>query len=197
MKQLTIANDLLGNVAQALAPSLSRLDIPLLHSRPASLRDIPEEIIRYGELFHTQSQAYAAAESLTQRLNALARQYAQKAPVSVFIEVGTSPLYTIGSDPLLNDALRLCGGVNIYANASVAAPQVSVENILLQRPDVVITPARSEGALNEARERWAQLQLPAARHGHVYMIDPDALFRPGPRLIDATEALCRALDQTR
>src|SRR5699024_661120 len=105
--------------------------IPLLLSRPGRLRDIPEEIIRYGQLFNTQDQASAAAQALTLRLDSLARRYAQKTPVSVFIEVGTSPLYTIGGDPLLNDALRLCGGVNIYANSSVAAPQVSVESILV------------------------------------------------------------------
>ncbi|NYT84196.1 cobalamin-binding protein [Pollutimonas harenae] len=184
-------------VAQALSPALSRLNIPLLLSRPGRLRDIPEEIIRYGQLFNTQDQANAAAQALTQRLDTLARQYAQRTPVTVFIEVGTSPLYTIGADPLLNDALRLCGGINIYANSSVAAPQVSVESILVQRPDVVITPARNRAAQDEARQRWTALQLPAAVNGHVYMIDPDTLFRPGPRLVDATEALCRALDQAR
>lgn len=182
---------------QTLTPALSRLNIPLLHSRPGKLSDIPREIIRYGKLFHTQDRANAAAQALRQRLDALARHYARRTPVSVFIEVGNSPPYTIGADPLLNDALSLCGGINIYANASVAAPQINVESILIRRPDVVITPGRDKAAQEEARQRWAALQLPAALLGHVYMIDPDALFRPGPRLIDAAEALCRALDQAR
>src|SRR5690606_1466831 len=123
--------------------------------------------------------------------------YAWKKPVSVFIEVGTSPLYTIGNDPLLNDALRLCGGVNLYADANIAAPQVSLENLLVTQPEVIITPAIDNATLEETRQRWANLNLLAARRGHVYGLDPDAFFRPGPRLIGATEQLCRYLDAAR
>ena len=183
--------------APTLASTLSELHVPLLHSRPARLRDIPAEITRYGKLFNTQDQANAAAQALTQRLDQLAQRYAHKKPVSVFIEVGDSPLYTIGADPLLNDAIHLCGGVNLYENARIAAPQVSVENILQQRPDVLIAPARHPAEQADIRQHWASLQLPAALLGHVYTINPDTLFRPGPRLIDATEALCHALDQAR
>lgn len=183
--------------AQALASSLSSLDVPLIYSRPEKLADIPAEIVRFGKLFGTETQAGAMAHTLTQRLDALGARYARKKPVSVFIEVGTSPLYTIGGDPLLNDALQHCGGVNIYAAANVAAPQVSVENLLVKQPDVVITPAITTGAQDDARQRWASLKLPAALRGHVYAIDPDALFRPGPRLVDATEQLCRYLDRAR
>lgn len=183
--------------AQALAPALSRLDIPLILSRPRTLREIPADILRFGELFDTQEQARANALALTQRLDALAKRYAGKKPVSVFIEVGNTPLYTIGSDPLLNDALHLCGGVNIYAQAGIAAPQISVENILVRNPDVLIAPARNQAAQAGIREYWAALQLPAALQGRVYTLDPDMLFRPGPRLIAATEELCSMLDQAR
>lgn len=183
--------------AQTLAPALSRLNIPLMLSRPRTLREIPADIVRFGKLFGTQEQAQASAQALTQRLDTLARRYAGQKPVSVFIEVGNSPLYTIGSDPLLNDALRLCGGVNIYANAGIAAPQISVENILVRNPDVLIAPARNQAAQASIRQYWASLKLPAALQGRVYTLDPDALFRPGPRLITATEELCRMLDLAR
>src|SRR5690606_18874275 len=142
--------------------ALSSLNISLIYSRPEKLSDIPAEITRFGKLFNTQAQANAKAQALIQRLEVLGARYSQQKPVSVFIEVGTSPLYTIGKDPLLNDALQLCGGVNIYADANIAAPQVSVENLLVKRPDVVITPATEAHAQDNARQRWASLNLPAA-----------------------------------
>ena len=39
--------------------------------------------------------------------------------------------------------------------------------------------------------------LPAAQAGHVYGIDADALYRPGPRLVEAAEQLCADLDRLR
>ncbi|SHH22785.1 ABC transporter substrate-binding protein [Pollutimonas bauzanensis] len=183
--------------AATLAPALARLDIPLRYSAPDSLRDIPAEIIRFGKIFDTEAIAGPAAQALAQRLQTLSRRYAWRKPVSVFIEVGSSPLYTIGDEPVFNDALRICGGVNIYAGATAAAPQVSTEAILVAQPQVVITPAADAARLEAARSRWSQLRLPAALRGHIYGIDPDKLFRPGPRLIDAAEELCGYLEQAR
>lgn len=183
--------------ALTLAPVLSQLKIPLIYSAPRTLRDIPAEISRFGKLFHTENVADPAARALADRLQALRTQYAHRAPVSVFVEIGADPIYTLGNDPLLNDALDICGGVNIYANAAVAAPQVSAESVLVAQPKVVITSAVDPIRLAAARDRWSRLRLPAALQGHVYGIDPDKLFRPGPRLIDATEALCRYIDEAR
>ena len=44
---------------------------------------------------------------------------------------------------------------------------------------------------------WAQHGLTAARDGHIYAIDPDWLHRPGPRLVDAAEAICQDLRESR
>lgn len=186
-----------SGAAQTLAPSLSRMGIPLLYSQPRMLDDIPAEIRRFGKLFATESTALPTAKALETRIAALRASHAGSKPVSVFIEVGTSPLYTIGKDPLLNDALHLCGGVNIYADTAMAAPQINAESVLVRRPDVIIAPTAHGARVDEVRNRWAALHLPAALNGHVYGIDPDAFFRPGPRLVDAVEALCVYLDQAR
>lgn len=186
-----------SGAATTLAPMLTRLHIPLIYSAPRTLQDIPAEIIRFGKLFNTSRIADPAASALTNRLRDLEQRYAHKTPVSVFIEIGTAPLYTIGNDPLLNDALRICSGVNIYGNTAIAAPQVSAESVLVLQPDVIIAPAVDDHRLAETQQRWSALRLPAAKQGHIYGIDPDKLFRPGPRLIEAAESLCQYLDKVR
>ncbi len=183
--------------ALTLAPVLSKLDVPLLYSAPRTLNEIRTEIVRFGAIFQTQAIADPAAQNIADRLQTLTNKYAHRKPVSVFIEVGTAPLYTIGNDPLLNDALRICSGVNVFAASAIAAPQVSTESVLLAQPDVVITSATSQARLADTLNRWSRLTLSAALQGHVYGIDPDQLFRPGPRLIDATEKLCEYLDLAR
>lgn len=183
--------------ALALSPTLQRLSIPLIYAQPHVLTDIPLTIRRLGVLMGTQARAQPAAQDLDQRITALNKKYAKLTPVSVFIEIGDAPLYSIGKDSLLNDVLHTCGGVNIYADAAVVAPLVSTEDVLVRQPDVVITGGTDPLRLAARQHAWAKLNLQAAKQQHVYAIDSDALFRPGPRLIDATETLCNYLDLAR
>jgi iron complex transport system substrate-binding protein/vitamin B12 transport system substrate-binding protein len=183
--------------AHTLAPTLTALSIPIIYSEPRTLADIPRQIARFGKLFGTSQTAEPTAQALNERIQTLRERYSNLPPVSVFIEIGTAPLYTIGADPLLNDALHICGGINVYAESPIIAPQVSTESVLVHSPNVVIAPEGDNTRLDDTRSRWLQLHLAAAQNGHIYGIDPDALFRPGPRLIDATEALCRYLDMAR
>jgi iron complex transport system substrate-binding protein/vitamin B12 transport system substrate-binding protein len=186
-----------SGAARTLAPFLSRLGIPLIYSEPKRLDDLPAEVQRMGEYFHTQPVATERAEAMRRRLATLRARYAGKAPVRVFIQIGSDPLYTLGSDPLLNDVLSTCGGVNIFADAAVAAPQVSEETVLQKQPAVVIVPSNRPGAATRDTARWKLLHLPAAEAGRIHGMDPDALFRPGPRLIAAAEELCHLLDMSR
>lgn len=186
-----------SGAAQTLAPTLAALHIPLVYITPKQLADIPKAVLELGRLLGTGPLAQPEAGHLQQRIAALTKRYAALRPVSVFIEVGTAPIYTIGRDPLINDALRVCAGKNVYAHAVLAAPQVSAENVLAARPDVVITSATQAGGLERRQAYWSRLQLPAALRHHIYAINPDELFRPGPRLVDASEALCRDLDRAR
>jgi iron complex transport system substrate-binding protein/vitamin B12 transport system substrate-binding protein len=186
-----------AGAAQTLAPMLSRLHVPLIYIQPARLQDIPRAIIRLGQRLGTETAATRQAGLLQQRIDRLSDRYARRPVVSVFIEVGSQPLYTIGRDPLLNNALQICAGANIYGKAALAAPQISPENVLVARPDAVIVPTTSPERLAERIRYWSQLRLPAALNGHIYAIDPDTLFRPGPRLVDAAGQLCKDLDQVR
>lgn len=183
--------------AQALAPTLQRLSIPLRYIEPRRLVDIPLAISHLGVLMGTQAVAQAKAQALNNELATLRQRYAGKTPVTVFIEVGTAPLYTIGNDPVINDMLDTCGGINVYAHSTLAAPLISTEDVLARQPDVVIIGSVDTAQLAARRLAWSQLHLKAATTGHIYALDPDALFRPGPRLFDAAKALCAYLDTAR
>lgn len=180
--------------AEALA---SRIGAKVVYSTPARLRDIPAEVRRVADLLGTQETGMPAAKAMEARIAALEARHAGLRPVTVFIEVSSLPLYTIGGDPLLNDALRVCGAVNLYGGMPAPGPLVSMEDVLVRNPDLLVAPAREKADIEPVRGRWAAYGLAAAIDGRVHGADPDALFRPGPRLIDATEALCAAVDDAR
>jgi len=182
---------------QKLAPVLSSMNIPVMYSEPHRLDDIADDIERLGARLGTASTARDTARTLRRQLANLRKTYAHRTPVSVFIEVGTHPLYTLGADPLTNDAIASCGGVNVFGEVGVVAPAIPAESVLVHNPDVVIIADARTDRVRRRAHAWAGLQLDAARNQHVYGIDPDMLVRPGPRLIEATRQLCEFLDRAR
>lgn len=179
----------------ALAARLAALHIPLIYADPANLDDIPRLIRGLGKRLGTPAAADAAADHLEQRIRAL--RPLPGPPRTVFIEISADPLYTLGAAPIINDLLARCGGRNLYAGSRIAAPQVGVESVLHLNPDVVIMSPYGSDTLPARRAWWAQRGLQAARDGHFYAVNPDWLHRPGPRLVDAAEAVCRDLRVSR
>src|SRR5690606_5462075 len=102
--------------ARRLSPALLRAGVPLALSAPASLDDIPAQGLAMGKLFGTHEAATPAASALSSRIQALRTRYAPRKPVSVFIEISEPPLYVVASDPVIDDALKACGGVNVFAD---------------------------------------------------------------------------------
>lgn len=202
---LEIAMSLRPNLLIAWQPTtpdrlgelMARLNVPVYYSDPRTLAAIPDAVETMGQLFGTETHATAAARALRERLNRLAADYSRRQPVRVFVEAGSQPLYTVNRQSIINDAIRLCGGVNVFANADLLAPQISLESVLAAQPDGVISSATTPGDADTNLRVWRQRGLPAARAGHVYSLDADALYRPGPRLIDLTEQLCQHLDKIR
>ena len=183
--------------AAPLARVMDKLGVPVFYSDPLTLAAIPDAVERMGALFGTEAQARPAAQALRARLEALAARYAGRRPVRVFVQAGLDPIYTLNDSSIVSDALRVCGGVNVFGQAPVVAPQVSLESVLAARPEAVLAGiSRPEDAARNLAA-WQALGLPAARLGHVYGVDADALYRPGPRLIDAAEAICADLDRLR
>lgn len=180
--------------AEVLARSMGA---SMVYSRPTRLRDIPADVRRIGSLLGTEETARQRAAAMEARIGALEGRYAALSPVTVFVELGSAPLYTIGGDPLLNDAMRVCGATNIYGSSALPAPPVPIEGVLVQNPQLIVVAPHAANGLAEVQARWGRYGLAAARLGNLHGADPDALFRPGPRFIDATEALCLAVDRVR
>lgn len=183
--------------AQPVVRVMDKLGVPVFYSDPLTLAAIPDAVERMGVLFGTQAQAQPAAAQLRERLAALAARYAGRRPVRVFIQAGLEPIYTLNDSSIVSDALRICGGVNVFGQAPIVAPQVSLEGVLAARPEAVLAGVSRPEDTARNLAAWQALGLPAARLGHVYGVDADALYRPGPRLIDAAEAICADLDRLR
>ncbi len=185
-----------GNAERQLE-SLRKLGIPMFYSEPHKLQDIPDTLIRMGQLFGTEPQAQKNAMELRRKLTGLAAQYGSRPPVRVFYQVWDRPLYTLNGRHIVSDAIRLCGGENVFAKLPVTAPTVNIESVLLENPEVVITGDRRNKPAN-GLDIWKPYStLLAVRRGNLFSVDADLLNRAGPRMIDGAAVLCEKIEQAR
>ena len=181
-----------GNNAKQIA-QLRALGIPVFESEPHTLEDIATSLSRLGELAGTP-QGSQAANDFRKQQQALRVRYANRTPVRVFYQIWPSPLMTLNDRHIVADALSLCGAQNIFGSLPQLAPTVSREAVLAAQPEAIF--ASDERA--ETWDRWkAWPQLPAVRLGNLYRVDGSIMNRAGPRMLDATEGLCRQIQEAR
>ncbi|MQR01645.1 cobalamin-binding protein [Glaciimonas soli] len=174
---------------------LRKLGIPLFHSEPEKLDNIPDNIQRLGQLLGTENVAQPAAAALRQKLAALRAHYAHKPAVRMFYQIWDKPLYTINGTSIISDAIRLCGGENIFADMKIIAPVVSIESVLLADPEAIFgSNDKDDSGVN----LWRQYPtMKAVRNDNLFTLDSDLLSRAGPRMIEGTAALCEKLELAR
>ena len=185
-----------GNTARQIA-QLQSLGLPVFHSEPRRLDEVATSLLRFGQLLGTEPAAQAAAARYRAKLAALRARYAQRPPVTVFYQAWDSPLYTLNGEQIASDAIRLCGGTNIFAGLKTIAPQVSVEAVVQQDPEAIVG-----GKLYTPQDRGLAIWQPyrgmtAVRRNNLFTLDEELLTRPGPRIVDGAAALCRRLEEAR
>ncbi|MBI5932434.1 MAG: cobalamin-binding protein [Chloroflexi bacterium] len=118
---------------------------------------------------------------------------------SVFYEVdATDPSkpYSVGPGTFIHLLINRAGGANAVELAGITDPypQISLEQLVIAPPDIIILGDSMWGTTAEAvvaRPGWDTLK--AVVNGKIFPFDDNLVSRPGPRLIDGLEALARLL----
>jgi len=198
---LRLKPDLLIAWQTSQLTSLTSLRVPSFLSTPKTLQDVPDTIEKLGILFDTQDIAQPRAAALRAQLKQLKPTLPSTPPVRVFLQVGETPEYSLNRKHLLSQVIEACGGINVFGAAAAIAPKISDESVLAQRPELILLGRTGASAQPKAdalaQQYWSRLNLPAARAGQIYVMDSDVLYRPGPRLIEAAQAICSMIQQAR
>lgn len=183
-----------GNAAAQLE-KLATLGIPVFKSEPHDFPAIALSLERLAHLAGTDAAGKAAAESFRARLKRIGAAYRQRPALKVFYQIWRSPLMTLNDQTTPSAALRLCGAENIFGRLPQLAPTVGIEAVLQADPDVIIA---SSEAKEDAFALWRRFpHLKAVARGNLLTVDGELLNRPGPRILDGAEALCKQLDAIR
>ena len=174
---------------------VQRLGYPLYLSEPRRLDALAEQLRAFGRLAGTEPAANAAAADYERRLAALRARYADPPRQRVFYQLALQPLLTINRAHIISDLVDLCGGENVFAEASQLTPHVSIEAVVGAAPAVIVF-ALYPGESTAATEAfWRRFGLAGTTR---YLAVPgDLIHRPTLRILDGVAQVCEGLAAAR
>ena len=176
---------------------LKALGLPILVSDPREFSDIENALSVYGKITGNDLQAQKARLAFQKKLSFLRDNYSQQEKVSVFYQVWNAPLMTQNGNTFISRAIEVCGGINIFADLPMTNPQVSIESILVQDPQVIVASGMGK-ARPEWLDEWRQYKtLQAVKKNQLFHILPELFQRPTSRFLMGTEQLCEAMQKAR
>ena len=181
------------------AERLSALGVRVVVTDAASLDGVYADVRRVGAALGRAAEAERLVDGMQRRVaraeERVRLRRGARRPTALAV-IWPDPPVVAGRATFVGDLLERAGLDNVVPRSAGEWPRVSHETLvgwnprLLVRPDTRENRAAFEAAFAPA-SRW-QL-LPAVRAGRVVVLDGDWLERPGPRLVDALEALVERL----
>lgn len=184
-----------GGTRPADIARLNSLGVNVFVIEIKRLDDVPRALLSIGKLVGRPGPAEQAARVFQRQLSLLREANAGKAVVKTFFEISSKPLMTVNRDHVISEMIGLCGGSNVFADLPALASEPSREALLMRSPEAIlygVSLARTRGV-----DETTYAGVSAVDAGRVYGITADYVFRPGPRMLLATEEICAALDRGR
>lgn len=171
-----------------LRPALATRGLPVFWVPARSdLATIAETVVALGDRIGVGDKARATAAAMRDRIAALERCTAKLPRVRVYYEAGR-PGRTAGDGTLMNDLVRLAGGINIAAGVAVANPTMSAEAIIAADPEVIVLSPWSDAPDAVARRPgWDRISAVRTRRIHQVREDRRQIQSPSPRCVEACE----------
>ncbi len=176
---------------------IEKLGIQVYRTQTKQLGDIAEELKILGALVGEPKRGRQEAAKFTERLNRLRTTYGQRKPISFFYQLWANPLKGMAAGSWINEVLEGCGGENVLTNTDNHYPSVSMENVLVLAPEVIIQPSQHGTDQWNAIDWQRWQEIPAVKNNHIYPVNGDLLHRFSTRILDGMFVVCERLDGVR
>ncbi len=174
-----------------LQSSLQDLGIPVLNlASPSSVEGVYDQTEWLGKATGHAVDAARLIADMQAEVQDIQSQIGDvtDAP-TVFHEIDNT-YYSAGPGSFVSDLYSILRAENIAEATGEAYPQMSAEAIIEADPEVIVLADEGAGETPDtvrARPGWNSIS--AVQNDRIYVIDPDIISRPGPRLVEALRTL--------
>ena len=196
---LVIAVPSPGN--RAPVESLRELGLEVLIVNPERIGEILDAIRRIALAVGVPQAGERLVARIAGELGAVEARVAGAPPVRTLLLVGRSPFIAAGAGTYQDELITRGGGLNVAAGSGQAWPNLSLEFVVVQAPQVIIDASMGS---EEAADRAASLafwdefpSIPAVRDRRVHGYRAYELLRPGPRVAETLASVARFLHPER
>jgi len=165
---------------------------------PTDFDGMYQYLMTVAQLTGHETQASSLIERLKPRVKAVQNKILPlSSRPSVFYELdSTDPNapYTSGPGTFVNLIIDMAGGFNIGNKLSSPWAQISLEELVVQNPAIILLGDSAYGVSVESvatRTGWSALD--AVKNKRVYAFDDNLVSRPGPRLVDGLEQMAKLI----
>lgn len=165
---------------------------------PSDLEGLYANLEIIGELTGKETAARDLIRSLEQRVeNVQVRLKGIAERPLVYYELDASEPakpWTPGPNTFLTKLIQMAGGRSVGEVLQSDYAQISLEELLIQDPDIIILGDSNYGMTADqvaARAGWEGLS--AVKNQAIFPFNDDLVSRPGPRLVDGLEELAKLL----
>ena len=173
--------------------ALENAGLKVIITKEDGIAGVYEAIALIGKAVGKDAEADKLVADMKVAFDEIAAK-AENTGKTVYFEI--SPLqwglWTAGKGTFMDEIANLCGLTNVFADVDGWA-SVSEEQVLQRNPDYIVTTSAYYGEgptpVEEIKGRVGWDQVTAVVEDHVFNADNDAITRPGPRLVEAAQAL--------
>jgi iron complex transport system substrate-binding protein len=165
---------------------------------PTTLEGMYDNLGIVASLTGHTDEANTLVESLKARVAAVDEKIAPlSSTIPVFYEIDASDAskpYTYGPGSFGDLLISRAGGSNVAGSLDNPYPQISLEQLVVANPSVIVLGDSMWGTTPESvKERAGWEGIAAVQSGQIYPFDDNLISRPGPRLVDGLEQLAKLL----
>jgi iron complex transport system substrate-binding protein len=172
---------------------LEKLGFPTYVIFPKNFDGILTSVLHLGQIVGKEKGALAIVRNMERRRQKIIDLTRNVARPRVFMQIGETPIVTVGKGSFADDLISLAGGDNVAAKEEKMYPRWGMEEVLKRSPEVVlISSMNPKGHYEKVTQEWFRWKMiPAVQNGRIHLIDSDLIDRPSPRIVEGLEEMTR------
>ncbi|MCQ8878056.1 cobalamin-binding protein [Pseudoalteromonas shioyasakiensis] len=176
---------------------IERMGVEISYSEANEVEKVADELLRLGKITGREESAKHAANQFQQKLRAIKAKQQAKSSVAIFYQLWPEPMMTVSKNTWINQLIEICHGSNVFANNQTDYPLISIENVIVAKPEVIILP-EEKSKIKQPVIDWQQWpEVPAVKLNQFIQVNADLLHRFTTRMLDGLDDMCNKIDQSR